>query len=60
MGQGISVPDWLSIGGSTAGHMFRVTEFNMAGSDDSAKCQHVQRDFFLVLARSAQLQILNW
>jgi hypothetical protein len=33
-------------------------EFNMAGSDDTAVCQHLQRGQFLFRAHSAQLQIL--
>lgn len=33
----------------------RVTKLNMAGSDDSAECQHVQRGSFLLCALFAQL-----
>jgi hypothetical protein len=35
-------------------------EFNMAGSDDTADGQHVQRDSYLFLVRSSQLYVLNW
>ena len=30
----------------------------MAGSDDTAECQHVQRGSFLFFVRSAQLYVL--
>ena len=45
--------------GSNAGDGCRVTEFNMAGSDDTAECQHVQRGSFLFCARSSQLHVLD-
>ena len=31
----------------------------MAGSDDTAECQHVQRGSFLFFVRSAQLYVLD-
>ena len=37
----------------------REAEFNMAGSDDAAGCQHVQRGSFLFVVRSAQLYIMD-
>lgn len=36
-----------------AGYGCRVAEFNMAGSDDAAQCQHVQGSSFLVEIGSA-------
>ena len=45
--------------GGNAGDGCRVTEFKMAGSDDAAKCQHMQRSPFLFLVRSAQLYVLD-
>ncbi len=43
----------LSAEGGHAGDGCRITEFNMAGSDHTADCQHVQRGSFLFLVRSA-------
>ncbi len=45
--------------GGNAGDGCRVTEFNMAGSDDTAERQHVQRGSFLFCARSEQLDVLD-
>ena len=50
---------WLRAEGGNAGDGCRVTEFNMAGSNDTAECQHVQRGSFLSLARSAQLYVMD-
>jgi len=50
---------WLGAEGGNAGDRSRVTEFNMAWSDDTAERQHVQRDSFLFLARSAQLYVTD-
>lgn len=36
-----------------------VTEFNMAGSDHTACCQHVQGVLLLILVRSAPQQVLK-
>jgi hypothetical protein len=43
----------LSAEGGHAGDGCRITEFNMAGSDHTTDCQHVQRGSFLFLVRSA-------
>jgi len=45
-----------------SGEWFRVSEFNMAGTDDTAGCQHVQHRSFLALLlalHSAQLHVLD-
>ena len=42
-----------------AGDGCRVTEFNMAGSDYTAGCQHVQGGSFLLFVHSAKLYILE-
>jgi hypothetical protein len=39
--------------------MGRETEFNMAGSDDAAECQHVQRGSFHLVGRSTQLYVVH-
>ena len=60
MGQGMSGRSRLPTGGAnTVDNRRRVMEFNMAGSDDTADGQHVQRDSFLFLVRSSQLYVLN-
>jgi hypothetical protein len=58
---GLRIPDrsWLRAEGGNTGDGCRVTEFNMAGSNDTAECQHVQRGSFLFLVRSAQLYVLD-
>ncbi len=38
-----------------AGYGCRVMEFNMAGSDDTAECQHTQCSSLLFLVCAAQL-----
>ena len=61
MGQRMSGRSRLLMGsGNTVDNRRRVMEFNMAGSDDTADGQHVQRDSFLFLVRSSQLYVLNW
>ena len=45
--------------GGNAGDGCRVTEFNMAGSDDTAECQHAQRVTFLFCACAAQLHVMD-
>ena len=58
---GLRIPDrsWLRAEGANTGDAGRVTEFNMAGSDRTAECQHLQRGSFLFLVRSAQLYVLD-
>ena len=58
---GLRIPDrsWLRSEGGNTGDGCRVTEFNMAGSNDTAECQHVQRGSFLFLVRSVQLDVLD-
>ena len=53
---------WLRAAGSRSGEWFRVTEFNMAGPDDAAGCQHVQHGSFLSFlftVHSAQLYVVD-
>ena len=53
---------WLCAASGRSGEWFRVTEFNMAGSDDAAGCQHVQHGSFLSFlfaVHSAQLYVVN-
>jgi len=58
---GLPIPDLspLRAWGSDAGNRCHVTEFNMARSDRTAECQHLQGGSFLLLVRAAQLYILN-
>jgi len=55
------MPDrsWLRAEGGNAGDGCRVTEFNMAGSDDAASGQQVQRGSFLFVVRSAQREVMH-
>ena len=59
MGLRIPYRSWLRVEGGNTGDAGRITEFNMAGSHDTAKCQHVQRGSFLFLVRSAQFYVLD-
>ena len=58
---GLRIPDrsWLRPGGGHAGNGCRVMEFNMAGSDDTAQCQHVQCGSLLFRAQSAQIHVMD-
>jgi hypothetical protein len=59
MGLWIPVRSWLRAEGGNTGDAGRVTEFNMAGSNNTAECQHVQCGSFLFLVRSAQFHVLD-
>ena len=54
-------PDYsrLCSGAGIAGNGCQVVEFNVARSDDTAECQHVQRSSFLFLVRSSQLNVMD-
>jgi hypothetical protein len=45
--------------GSNSGDGCRITEFNMARSDDAAECQQLQGSSFLLRALFAHLHVMN-
>ena len=59
MGLQILDRSWLRAEGGSAGAGWPVTEFTMAGSNDAASGQEVQRGSFLLIVRSAQREVMH-